>query len=56
MNKEMLQPLKVDITKLATQSEYAKKLGVSRQRINQMVKSKEVKTVNILGATLIVIE
>lgn len=38
---------------LFTQSEYAKKIGVSRARVNQMVKAGELKTVLVNGATLI---
>lgn len=38
---------------LMTQSAYAEKMGISRQRVNQMVKSKEIKTVKIDGAILI---
>jgi len=45
--------LKVDRTKLMTQSEYAKLKCITRQRVNQLVKSKEVKTIAIKGATLI---
>lgn len=47
---------KVDVSKLMTQKQYAEKVGLTRQRINQMVKNKELKTVNILGATLILID
>ena len=45
--------LKVDRTKLITQAEYAKLIGLTRQRINQLVKSGEIKTVEIKGAVLI---
>lgn len=38
---------------LFTQSEYAKRIGVSRSRINQMVKNNELKTVTVNGAILI---
>lgn len=38
---------------LYTQSEYAKKIGVSRARVNQMIKEKLLKVVIIKGATLI---
>lgn len=38
---------------LYTQSEYAKKIGVSRARVNQMIKEKQLKVVIIKGATLI---
>lgn len=48
----------IDMTKeirkdLYTQSEYAKKIGLSRGRVNQMVKAGELKTVTVNGATLI---
>lgn len=51
-----LRHLKVDVTKLCTQTEYAKKRGITPQRVNQLVKSKEVKTVEILGAVLILMD
>ena len=38
---------------LYTQSEYAKKIGLTRGRVNQMVKAGELKTVTVNGATLI---
>ncbi len=48
-----MKDLKIDRTKLITQSEYAKIKGMSRQRINQMVKNKELKVIEIKGAKLI---
>lgn len=48
-----MKDLKIDRTKLITQSEYAKTRGLTRQRINQMVKNKELKVVEIKGAKLI---
>lgn len=38
---------------LYTQSEYAKKIGLTRSRVNQMVKAGELKTVVVNGAVLI---
>ena len=38
---------------LYTQSEYAKKIGLTRGRVNQMVKAGALKTVTVNGATLI---
>ena len=49
MNKEIRKDL-------YTQSEYAKKIGLTRGRINQLVKSGDLKTVTINGATLIKVE
>lgn len=46
----------IDTKKLYTQSEYAKLKGLTRQRINQLVKSKDIKTVEINGAVLIIVE
>jgi len=40
-------------TDLYTQAEYAKKIGLTRGRVNQMVKAGELKTVTVNGATLI---
>ena len=51
-----MNSLKIDITKLKTQSQYAKDNGMSRQRVNQLVKSKELRTIEIQGATLILID
>ena len=51
-----MESLKIDRTKLITQSEYAKLKGYTRQRINQLVKSKELKTVSIKGAVLIYLD
>ena len=45
--------LKVDRTKLMTQSAYAKLRKISRGRVNQMVKAKELQVVEIQGAKLI---
>jgi predicted XRE-type DNA-binding protein len=47
---------KIDRTKLLTQSEYARMLGISRARVNQLVKSKSIKVVEIRGATLVYLE
>jgi len=48
-----METLKVDRTKLYTQSEYAKKIGVSRARVNQMIKEGLLKVVTINGAVLV---
>ncbi len=48
-----MRDLKIDRTKLITQSEYAKTNGMSRQRVNQMVKRKELTIIEIKGAKLI---
>lgn len=55
MNEREMQPLKVDQTKLITQTEYAKKIGVTPQRVNQLVNEKKLRTIEILGATLILL-
>ena len=36
-----------------TQSEYAKLKGITRARVNQMVKAGEIPTLTVKGATLI---
>ncbi len=48
-----MESLKVDRTKLYTQTEYAKKVGLSKARVNQKVKAGELPTVKINGATLV---
>lgn len=51
--KLMLEPLKVDRTKLYTQKEYAAKVGLTEARISQKVKNNEIKTIQINGCRLI---
>jgi transcriptional regulator with XRE-family HTH domain len=51
-----MKDLKIDISKLKTQSQFARDNGMSRQRVNQLVKSKDLKTVEIAGAVLILID
>lgn len=53
LDTKILEPLKVDRTKLYTQVEYAKKVGLSEARISQKVKAKEIRTIEINGGTLI---
>ena len=48
-----METLKIDRTKLYTQSAYAKKVRVTPQRINQLVKEGSLKLVTINGAVLI---
>ena len=46
--------MKKEIRKdMYTQAEYAKKIGVTRSRVNQMVKAGELKTVSVNGGILI---
>lgn len=51
-----METLQVNREKLYTQTEYAKLVGLSKARINQMVKAKVLQTVKIKGATLILID
>lgn len=53
---QSLPPLKVDRTKLITQSEYARQKNLSRQRIGAMIKAKQLNTVEILGTVLILMD
>jgi len=48
--------LKVDRTKLITQTEYAKLIGRDKSTVNYMIKNKKVKTVEIKGATLVYLD
>jgi hypothetical protein len=48
-----MDSLKIDRSKLYTQTEYAKKVGLSKGRISQKVKAGELTTVKINGATLV---
>jgi hypothetical protein len=40
-------------TDLYTQAEYAKKIGKTPARVNQMIKAKELNTVLVNGTTLV---
>ena len=51
-----MEELKIDRTKLMTQAEYAKKVGLTRGAVNHMIRDKRVKTVEIQGATLIYLD
>ena len=48
-----MDTLKIDRTKLYTQSAYANKIRVSRARVNQMINEGILKTAIINGATLV---
>lgn len=48
-----MEKLKIDRTKLITQSEYAKMKGLTRARVSQLVKEKAVNVIEIKGAKLI---
>lgn len=51
-----MDSLKVDRTKLVTQSEYAKMVGKTKGAINHMIRDKRIKFVEIKGATLILLD
>lgn len=51
-----MKEFNIDKNKLITQAEYARSKNITRQRVNQLVKSRELKTVTIKGAVLIVLE
>jgi plasmid maintenance system antidote protein VapI len=51
-----METLKVDRSKLYTQAEYARKIGVTRARINHMITAKELTIVEIKGAKLVYIK
>lgn len=53
---ETLQPLKVDRTKLMTQSAYARANKISKQRVHQLIKEDRIKTIKIEGAILVIID
>lgn len=49
--------MKKEIRKdLFTQSQYAERIGVSRARVNQMIKNGDLNTVTVNGATLVKIK
>lgn len=45
--------IKIDQTRLYTQSEYARHTGQHKQRINQLIKEGEITVVKIKGGTLV---
>ena len=51
-----MDSLKIDRRKLFTQAEYAKYIGVTRGRVNQMIKENKLKVVEIRGAKLIYVK
>lgn len=51
-----MENLKVDRTKLITQSEYAKKVKKTKGAINHMIRDNRIKYVEIQGATLILLD
>jgi len=52
MKKEIL----IDPQKTFTKSEYHKKFGVNRVKIDQMIKDKDLATIQVKGTTLIIIK
>ena len=54
--KNELKPLKVDRSKLITQTEYAKLKKISPQRVHQMIKEEKVPYITIMGAVLILLD
>ena len=48
--RKMIKEIRQD---LYTQSEYAKLKGITRARVNQLVKSGDLQTLTVRGATLI---
>ena len=48
-----IRDLKIDQTKLITQTEYAKLIKKTKGRVNQMVSNDQIDYVEIKGATLI---
>lgn len=53
---KILQPIMVDISKLISQSEYAKKNAMSRQLVYKKIKKGEINTVKIPGVLLVLLD
>ena len=51
-----MEALKVDRTKLYTQAEYAKKIGVSRSRVSHMIRDGKLTVVEIKGSKLVIVD
>lgn len=56
MNDKEIKPLKIDRTKLITQSKYAQKNGLSKQNVYAQIKAGKIPTVEIDGATLVLLD
>ena len=52
MKKEVL----IDPQKTFTKSEYHKKFGINRVKIDQMIKDRDLKSIIVNGTTLIIIK
>jgi len=48
-----VKDLKIDQTKLITQNEYAKLIGLTKGRVSQMMANDELRYVEVKGAKLI---
>jgi transcriptional regulator len=55
MEENELKPLKVDRTKLITQSKYAQENGTSKQNVYALIKAGKLEVVKIKGATLVLL-
>jgi excisionase family DNA binding protein len=51
-----METLKVDKTKLITQTEYAKMMGITPPAVSKMIREGRVKFVRIKGANLILLD
>lgn len=52
MEKEIL----IDPQNVFTKTEYHKTFGINRVKIDQLIKEKELKTINVKGTTLIIVK
>jgi len=52
MEKEII----INPQKTYTKTEYHKTFGINRVKIDQLIKDKELKTINVKGTTLIVVK
>jgi hypothetical protein len=50
-----LKPIKIDRTKLITQSKYAQKNGMTKQNVYALIKAGKLPVVKIEGATLVLL-
>jgi len=46
----------IDPKRLYTKSEYHKKFGINRVRIDYLIKTRELKTIEVQGTTLIIVK
>lgn len=55
MAETIIKSLKVDQSKLMTQTKYAQKEGISKQQVYALIKAGKIPVITIDGATLVLL-